>query len=155
VRELSLIDENVSSRYKKRVLKLCEDISDGHGIIAACLYGPRVYGYTDDKLDINVLLVLREYRPRITGCYQPLHGAFILVTDQDAFEKDVKDGWLGEIVANTIITPFEPLINGMYLRRQESKLKRRIVCELLRNLVTGFQEISNYHNNHSNYYQYP
>ena len=139
---MTLLNENL----KESVSAICTRIAASHKsqIIAACFYGPRVCGYADDKSDVNVLLVLGIFRPRLRGYLKPLNGinAFILATSQAAFERDVKQGWLGEFVAKNVTVPYEPFINNEYLQRQEVKMKRRIVWELLENIVLEFPELS-------------
>jgi tRNA A-37 threonylcarbamoyl transferase component Bud32 len=75
---------------------------------------------------------------------KPLNGtnAFILAVDRGAFEGDVEQGRLGEFTAEKITVPYEPLINKEYLWRQEVMVKKRIVLELLENIVLEFPELS-------------
>jgi len=139
---MPVLNENL----KESVSDICMHIAASHRsqIIAACFYGPKVCGYADDKSDVHVLLVLGNYRPRLRGYLKPLNGinAFILAASQAAFERDVKQGWLGEFVAQNVTVPYEPFINNEYLQRQEVKMKRRIVWELLENIVLEFPELS-------------
>jgi tRNA A-37 threonylcarbamoyl transferase component Bud32 len=139
---MALLNENL----KESVSAICTHIAASHKsqTIAACFYGPRVCGYADDKSDMHVLLVLGDYRPRLRGYLKPLNGinAFILAVSQTAFERDAKQGWLGEFVAQNVTFPYEPFINEEYLQRQEVKMKRRIVWELLENIVLEFPELS-------------
>jgi tRNA A-37 threonylcarbamoyl transferase component Bud32 len=62
--------------------------------------------------------------------------------DSRAFERDVKQGWFGEFIAEKILIPYEPLSNEEYLWHNEVVLKKRIVWELLENIVLGFPESS-------------
>jgi len=137
-----LLNENL----KESVSALCMNIAASHKsqVIAACFYGPRVCGYAESKSDVHVLLVLGNYSPRLRGYLKPLNGinAFILAASQTAFERDVKQGWLGEFVAQNVTFPYEPFINEEYLQRQEVKIKRRMVWELLENIVLEFPELS-------------
>jgi len=135
-----LLNEDI----KENVLDLCKRIAGPRQIVAACFYGPRVCGYADEKSDLNVLLILSGYRILLNTYFKPVHGvnAFILAVDQKAFERDVEKGWLGEFVAEKITVPYEPLINEEYLQRQEVKMKRRIISELLENIVLEFPELS-------------
>jgi len=137
-----LLSENV----RGSVLGVCKCIAGSHKshIISACFYGPRVCGYADEKSDVHVLVVLDIFRPRLRSYLKPLNGinAFILAVDQGAFEEDVEQGRLGEFTAEKITVPYEPLINEEYLRRQEVKTKKRIVLELLEDIVLEFPELS-------------
>jgi tRNA A-37 threonylcarbamoyl transferase component Bud32 len=135
-----------SGRLRKNVVNICTRIASSHEtqIISVCFYGPGVYGSADEKSDISILLVLDNYRPKLRSYLKPLNGnkAFVLAVDRRAFEGDVEQGWLGEFVAEKITFPYEPLVNREYLRRQEVKAKKRIVRELLENIVLGFPELS-------------
>ncbi len=134
----------ITKSVRESTLTLCMDIARSRGIVAVSLYGSWVCGYSDEKSDLNVLLVLSNYRPRLKGYLKPLDGinAFILVVDQGVFERDVEQGWLGEFVAEKITVPYEPLINEEYLKQQEVKVKKRIIWELLENIVLEFPELS-------------
>ncbi len=129
---------------KENVFGLCKRIAGSRKIMAACFYGPWVCGYADEKSDVHVLMVLGNFRSRLRGYYKSLNGtnAFILAVDQGAFEGDVKQGRLGEFTAEKITVPYESLINEEYLQRQELKAKKRIVLELLENIVLEFPELS-------------
>jgi len=129
---------------KENVLDLCKRIAGSRQIVAAYIYGPWVCGYADEKSDVNVLLVFSSY-PLLLNAYSKFADevkAFVLAVDRKAFERDVERGWLGEFVAEKLTVPYEPLINEEYLQRQEVKMKRRIVSELLENLVLEFPELS-------------
>ncbi|MBM4401381.1 MAG: hypothetical protein FJ045_05460, partial [Crenarchaeota archaeon] len=65
-----------------------------------------------------------------------------LIVDQPAFERDVENSWLGGLIIENIVMPHEALINDGYLWRQEVKAKKRVVSELLGNLVLEFPELS-------------
>ena len=131
---------------KASVSKICMHIAASHEsrVTAASFYGPWVCGYADEKSDLHVLLVLHNYRPRLRAYHKTLKEVrlFILAVDQRAFERDVKGGWLGEFVAEKLTVPYEPLVNEEYLQGQEVKVKRRIVSELLENIILEFPELS-------------
>ncbi len=135
-----------SENLRKNVIDICARIANSHEnqIISACFYGPWACGYADEKSDIHVLLVLGNYSPRLRSYFKPLKkiNAFILAVDQGAFERDVGQGLLGEFVAEKLTFPYESLINKEYLRRQEVRAKKRIVWELLENIVLEFPELS-------------
>ena len=136
----------LSEDLRKSVIDVCTRIANSHEsqIISACFYGPWACGYADEKSDIHVLLVLDNYRPRLRSYLKPLKemNAFILAVDRGAFERDVEQGLLGEFVAEKITFPYEPLINKEYLWRQEVGAKKRVVWELLENIVLEFPELS-------------
>lgn len=129
---------------RETVLRFCRRIAGSQKVVAACFYGPRVYGYADEEADLNVLLVLGEYRPLLMSYSDVLNGnnVSVLVADQGTFERDVEQGWLGEFVAEKIAAPYDALINDEYLKIQEVKLKKRFIWELMENLVSEFPELS-------------
>ncbi|UCE16850.1 MAG: hypothetical protein JSV12_04405 [Candidatus Bathyarchaeota archaeon] len=134
----------LNESLKENVFDLCKRIAGSHQIIAACFYGPWVCGYADKKSDVHVLLVLDKFRSKLRSYLKPLNGinAFILTVDQGAFEGDVNQGLLGEFVTEKITFPYESIVNEKYLRRQEVKSKKRIILELLENIVLEFPELS-------------
>lgn len=134
----------LNEELKKVTFNLCQQIAGSRELVAACLYGPYICGYEHEKSDVNVLLVISGFRPTLRSYRKSLNGidALILTVERSAFEKDVKAGWLGEFVADKVMVPYEPLFNEEYLSCQEVLLKRRIVWELLENIVLGFPESS-------------
>jgi tRNA A-37 threonylcarbamoyl transferase component Bud32 len=136
----------LNKNFKDNLLEVCKHIAGSHdtNMVAVCLYGPRVCGYAKEKNDVNVLVVLRRFRLGLTSHRKSVGDidALILTVDSGALEKDVKQGWLGEFGAEKILVPYEPLFNKEYLWRQEILLKRRIIWELLENIVLGFPELS-------------
>jgi len=145
LRNGTMASPHLSEDLKEKVLNQCKAIAGSHKVVAACLYGPRVCGYAKEESDLKVLLVVDEHPMMLWGYLKPLGkiSAFILTVDQRVFEKDVEEGWLGEFVAQNLSVPYIPLINGEYLRHQEVRLKRRIVWEILENLLLEFPELSN------------
>jgi len=131
---------------KDNLVDACVEIAASHEtrMVAVGLYGPLVCGYAQGKEDINAFLILGRLGLGLAG-YQkstPSGKAFILTVDSRAFEKDIKQGWFGEFVAEKVLIPYEPLYNKEYLWRQEVSLKKRIIWELLENIVLGFPESS-------------
>ncbi len=134
----------LSEELKENVSSLCKRIAGSRQIVAACFYGPWVYGDADENSSVNVLLILDGF-PLLLNTYSKITdggSALILTVDRRAFERDVEQAWLGEFVAEKVTVPYAPLINGEYLQRQEVKIERRIVSELLENIVLEFPELS-------------
>ncbi|HDN05910.1 MAG TPA: hypothetical protein ENF90_02800, partial [Candidatus Bathyarchaeota archaeon] len=93
---------------------------------------------------VEVLLVIHRFQPRLMSYVKTFDDRNILVfaVDDWVFERDVERGFLGEALAGRIIFPYVPLLNEEYLRFQEVKLKKRLIVELLENLVLSFPELS-------------
>jgi tRNA A-37 threonylcarbamoyl transferase component Bud32 len=134
----------LNRNLKERVLELCMDIAGSRQIAAACLYGPWICGYADEKTDVNVLLVLESFTLRVSTYFETVDdvNVSILTVNRLDFERDVNRGWLGEFFSEKVTGPYEPLKNGKYLRLNEVKIKKRIVLELLENLILEFPESS-------------
>jgi len=129
---------------KENVSSLCKIVAGSRQIAAACFYGSWVCGYADEKSYVNVLLILDGFPLLLNTYFKSTDevNALILTVDRRAFERDVEQGWLGELVAEKLTVPYEPFINREYLERQEVRVKKRIVSELLENIVLEFPELS-------------
>jgi len=129
---------------RERLLDLCSGLAGHCRMVAAGLYGPLISGYGDEKSDVDVLLVLSGFGSRLKTYKKSIdeRDAFVLAVDQGAFQKDVSAGWLGEIAAEKLLIPYEPLVGGDYLWRQEVAMKRRVIWELLESIVLEFPELS-------------
>jgi tRNA A-37 threonylcarbamoyl transferase component Bud32 len=125
-------------------MSLCKDIAGSREITAVCLFGPWICGYADEKTYLNILLILDHFPLRLNTYSKGFDGfnASILVVNRLDFEKDVKGGWLGDFFADKLIVPYEPLINRNFFFLNELKVKKRIILELLENLILEFPESS-------------
>jgi len=129
---------------RERLLDLCQSIAGNRRVVSALLYGPLISGYGNEKSCINILLVVSGFGYRLKTYQKTIdeRDAFVLVVDQGAFQKDVSAGWLGEIAAEKLLIPYEPLINSDYLWSQEMTMKKRVILELLESMVLEFPELS-------------
>jgi tRNA A-37 threonylcarbamoyl transferase component Bud32 len=134
----------LNKSLKENIMEICRKIADSRQIVAACLYGPWVCGYANEKTDINVLLILNGFTLRLNTFFEAVDGGNVstLTVNRTDFERDVRRGWLGEFVSEKITFPYESLTNGEYLRSREVDVKKRIVSELLGNLILEFPESS-------------
>lgn len=132
------------AQLKRQLINLCKDIAGSYKITSACIIGDYALGFTDAKKVIELLLVIRNFHPRLASHVKTLNSrkVIILAVDEQVFEKDVDRGLLGEALAEGIIFPYIPLTSKDYLHLQEVKLKRRLILELLENLVLDFPELS-------------
>ena len=144
VTERASMTTQLNESLKEKMLDLCRGIAGSRRITAVCLYGPWVYGYADAKTDVNVLLILDQFTFRLNTYFETVDGfnVSILTVSRSDFERDVNKSWLGEFFAEKVTVPYEPLINGDYLRLNEVKIKKRTTLELLENLISEFPESS-------------
>jgi hypothetical protein len=126
------------------ILRTCREYVSPDKIFASCTYGPRVYGCLGDRANINLLLVLQAYNPKIRHFAKKFGDVrvLILAMAQEAFESDVELGQFGEIVAEIIALPYRPLVNADYLEEMELEMKKRLIIELLRNIIWQYPELS-------------
>ncbi|MEM2322378.1 MAG: hypothetical protein QW657_04145, partial [Candidatus Bathyarchaeia archaeon] len=112
--------------------------------LAALIYGPHAGGYADEKTSVNVLIIVESSRPILKHLSRNLDSMKIrlLIADREKFEKDVEDEKLGGILAELLMTPYEPIFNEEYLWRREVKFKKRVADNILRNLILSFPEMS-------------
>jgi tRNA A-37 threonylcarbamoyl transferase component Bud32 len=143
--------EQLSTRLKKlngkllsEILNFCRHVAGTCPITAACICGDYIFGAEGPKMPLEVLLVIRDFQPRLMNYIKIIDERSIIViaVDEWVFERDVDGGFLGEAFAGELILPYLPLIGEEYLKLQEVKLKRRLILELLENLVFSFPELS-------------
>jgi len=135
---------SLNSEIKECALNICKRIASNQEIVAACFHGPRISGYGDEKSDVNILLLLKSSRLLLKYHFKQFGGVtfVVLTADQETFEKDVERDRIGGLIAEKLLTPYEPIINEGYLWRQEVKAKKVIVSELLGNLIIELPEMS-------------
>ncbi len=133
------------SIFKKgEILDLCVEAIGSKEIHAACFYGPRIYGQENDEADINTLIIMPNYAPKIISFARRLSSVnvSILAVDREAFENDIENGKYGESVAEIVALPYRVWINQTYFAEIEVKLKKRFVLGLMKNIVLQYPELS-------------
>lgn len=140
----------------EQIFKFCRHVAGSYQITAICLCGDYVFALSTEKKTIRVLLIIRGFQPRLSNYIKAFgkRSAVVFAVDEWIFERDVNKGLLGEALACRLIFPYVALINEEYLRKQEIKLKKRLVLELLENLVLDFPELSYELHIHPDYFMY-
>lgn len=128
----------------QQILHFCKHIARAAPIKAISLLGEPHLGEKRAKTTIEVILVIQDYPPRVMSYVKTIGGRTILIfaVDQWVFERDVERGFLGEALASALIWPYTALHGKDYLYTQEIMLKKRLILELLANLVQNFPELS-------------
>jgi tRNA A-37 threonylcarbamoyl transferase component Bud32 len=131
-------------RLIEQILGFCRWAAGSCEISAVAICGNYAFGLTNPKATIEVLLVVRDFLPRLISYVRVFDERNVVVFAVDAwvFERDVDRGFLGEAMAGLLIFPYIALMKPDYLRTQEEKLKKRLITELLTNLVLDFPELS-------------
>ena len=93
---------------------------------------------------VDVLAVWKRFPPGVKTYERELRGAdlFILAVDRRLFERDVREGFLGEVVAGRLLAPYRGLLGVDYLWRWEVLFKRRKVTEALTSLALEYPQLS-------------
>ncbi|MGB9756291.1 MAG: AarF/UbiB family protein [Candidatus Bathyarchaeales archaeon] len=133
-----------NSRLFGEILDFCRHVVDADKIIAACVCGDYALGFSTSKGLVEVLLIVRSFQPKLMNYFKVFEerSVIVLVVDQGVFEMDAERGFLGEAFASELLFPYIALVNEDYLRFQEVKLKKRLILELLENLVLAYPELS-------------
>jgi Kae1-associated kinase Bud32 len=89
-------------------------------------------------------LILGNFQPRLMRYFKTFNNKtiFVFAVDQWVFERDVDRGLLGEAIASKLIFPHLTLQGEAYLKQKEVALKKRLILELLENLVVNFPELA-------------
>lgn len=134
----------VNEKLKAQIINVFESIAGSRQITAACIVGDYAMGLANTSEVLETLLVIRDFQPRLTSYVKVAGGRNIIVfgVDEWIFERDVDKGFLGEALVERVIFPYIPLVNIDYLHVQEVRLKKRLILELLENLVLDFPELS-------------
>jgi tRNA A-37 threonylcarbamoyl transferase component Bud32 len=95
------------------------------------------------RTPVEVLLIIDGFQPRLMNYIKFLGDTAIIVyaVDKWVFERDVEQGFLGEALAIQLVFPYTPVVNAEYLKAEELKLKKRLILEILENLVLDFPEL--------------
>ena len=128
----------------KQILDFSRHVAGSCQITAVCMCGDCVLGFSNRKTTMEILLVIRDFQPRLMSYVKTVNERNIIfyAVEKRVFERDVDRGFVGEALAGKMIFPYISLINGNYLHLQEVKLKKRLILELLENLVLNFPELS-------------
>ncbi len=134
--------------FKAQLLNICKEEASPKDIVAASIHSLPLGGEGNEKEVFNVLLILDSPKLILRHSFKRLRtlkglALSILVVNQKTFERDVENDWLGGLIVENMLVPYEPLINREYLWNYEVKAKKRIIVEILNNIVTEYPEMSN------------
>jgi tRNA A-37 threonylcarbamoyl transferase component Bud32 len=132
-----------SENVERYVINLCKHIANSSPITSICLCGVPALRNPEGKVPLEVLLIIDDFKPRIMSYIKFFNDTAVIIfaVDRWIFEKDVEQGFLGEAFAVQLLFPYKPLANAEYLRDKEIKFKRRLIREILENLVLEFPEL--------------
>lgn len=143
---VQLIQESINhtGELYVKILDFCRHVAGSRQIVAVCQSDDYTIELPSSKSTVEVLVVIHDFQPRLMSYVRIINGRNVVffAVDQWIFERDVDRGILGEALARLLIFPYAGLINRVYLRQKEVALKRRLVLELLENMVLSYPEFS-------------
>jgi Kae1-associated kinase Bud32 len=134
-----------NDELSNQILEFCRRIAGSASITAVAQVDKYSTTAANDKTVIEIMLVLRDFQPRVMSYIRTLdeRTVFVLSIDQWIFERDIERGFLGEALASKLIFPYFSINGDDYLHKQEVALKKRLIHELLENLTINFPELTN------------
>jgi hypothetical protein len=98
----------------------------------------------EEKKIVEIMLVIQNFQPRLMNYIKRVNEKtfYVFAVDQWVFERDIEMGFLGEAIASKLVLPHTPLFGDEYLLRKEIELKKRLIHELLENLIQSFPELA-------------
>ncbi len=141
------LEQETSSKsfeLNNQTLKFCRHIAGSAKIVAILLLDNYSINTSNERSIHEIMLVIKNFQPRLMRYLRRVNNKtiFVLAVDQWVFERDVDKGFLGEAIASKLIFPYLPLQGNDYLHEKEVELKKRLILELLENLVVNFPELA-------------
>ncbi len=128
---------SVSPQELEVIKKCIVRVAKGRAVVAACLYGSRVAGYSRPDSDVDLLVVLENYPYVVKYVYFSESGMKVsaLAVDSNALERDAKSAFLGEFVVGRLLHVYEPIANAEFFASVERAYKRRVILEEVQDIV--------------------
>jgi len=135
---------SASEKIIRQIHEFCKHVAGPCEIVAAAISDDNALEIGHSRTTAQVLVVIKNFHPRLMSYPRIIDGKNIVIIaiDQWVFERDIDRGFLGEALASSLIFPYSTIINENYLYLQETALKKRLILELLENLILGFPELS-------------
>jgi tRNA A-37 threonylcarbamoyl transferase component Bud32 len=138
------LNSGETGELNSQILEFCRHIAGQSKIAAIALVDNYSMKTSDERTTQEVMLVLHNFQPRLMRYLKTINNKaiFVFAVDQWIFENDVDRGFLGEAIASKLIFPLVALYGDVYLHEKEVALKKRLILELLENLVVNFPELA-------------
>jgi len=133
----------LDSDTRREILTICKQKFEKE-IFAAAANLSYMRGRDKTESRVDVMLILDSSARKLSYERKNLDGGLlsILAVDRRTFEKDVENDWLGGMLVESLLMPYEPLVNKNFLWHQELKAKKRIIIEIINNLILEYPEMS-------------
>jgi tRNA A-37 threonylcarbamoyl transferase component Bud32 len=141
---LAVDSGTLDKKSSEELLSFCSRIAGSSKIVAICVCGNYALGFPESRAPASVLLVIRDFQPRLMNYVKAFgrRNVVVLAADEWVFERDVDRGFLGEALASGLAFPYWAMVGPEYLHDQEVKLKRRLILEMLATLALDFPQLS-------------
>ena len=135
----------LTEEERSTLLGVASSLAGRSSIVAACVYGSKVAGYSRPDSDYDLLVVARRFGEGIRYRYldEPVASS-ALVVDEELLLKDARTSYLGEFVVGRLLNVYEPLTNPELLKSVELEFKRRVVVEALLSLSSDYGEFASH-----------
>ncbi len=142
--QLKQINNGETFELTSQTLEFCRHIAGSSKIAAIVLVDNYSMKTSNERTIHEVMLVIHNFQPRLMSYLKTVNNKtiFVFAVDQWIFERDIDRGFLGEAIACKLIFPHLALYGNDYLHEKEVALKKRLILELLENLVVNFPELS-------------
>ncbi len=136
--------ESTAFELTNQILEFCRHIAGSSKIAAIFLADNYSTNHSSKQSIHEIILVIHDFQPRMMRYFKKINNKriFIFAVDQWIFERDVDRGFLGEAIASKLIFPYLAFQGIDYLYEKEVLLKKRLILELLENLVVNFPELA-------------
>ncbi|MGD0994833.1 MAG: RIO1 family regulatory kinase/ATPase [Candidatus Bathyarchaeia archaeon] len=138
------ISNLTNHELNNQIFEFCRHVAGSASITAIAQVDKYTVKTASEKTVIDVMLVIRDFQPRVMSYIKTVNERpiFVFAVDQWIFERDIERGFLGEAIASKLIFPHSALYGDDYLHEKEVTLKKRLILELLENLASSFPELS-------------
>ncbi len=137
------ISSSEAFELDSQTLKFCRHIAGSSKIVAISLLENYSIKTSNERTIKEIIVVIQDFQPRLMRYLKTINNKtiFVLAVDRWVFERDVDRGFLGEAIASKLIFPYLSLQGNVYLQEKEVELKKRLIMELLENLIVNFPEL--------------
>ncbi len=129
-------NEILGRKERVELLDAAKKLAGEYAIESCCAYGSKVAGYARPDSDYDLLLVLKNYGHVIKYMY--VHNNMelsVLIVDSKSLIRDAEKAALGEFVVGRLLHTYESLENAEYLEEIETKYKKRVILEEIKELA--------------------
>jgi tRNA A-37 threonylcarbamoyl transferase component Bud32 len=136
--------ESEKVELTSQTIEFCRRIAGSSEIVAVTIVDNYPSNASAKRPIQEILLIIRNCQPRVMRYFKTFKDKtiFVLAVDQWIFERDVTLGFLGEAIASKLIFPHTTIEGEPYLKEKEVTLKKRLILELLENLVVNYPELA-------------